>query len=367
MNTKNKKSKKTLIVILLCAFVTLGITIGICCYNYFGYVNYKINYLADYFDVNSEIGVTVEDKIERSLIWDSAKYTDDLNVTYRDPKTKANFTSEKVTDDEALHVNASIENNILHLPNYFDVHLYQMVTKHLTDEGKEEYTLSYYFYFYNINYNTIPDFDPSYIRMTFVNGIGEESDEALDAALEDFDSSGETGNQPETYSYSIMSENESDILASFSIYDNPVNVYEEDEDELKYYYVYRNRCNSSFDNQDKFVSTKNLTFSIYYLNDDAETDVALLNLVEGTFSAKLDEEGDVLTGEQFYNLEGLNVGYNKDFYQDSYNEYVTPKLITTAIITFVVSGLVTALFALIWMIEPKEQDIVNYKKKVNKK
>ncbi len=257
MNNKTNKSKKTLIVILICALVTIGITIGISCYNYYGYVNYKISYLTDYFDVNGEIGVTVEDKIERSLTWDSSFYTDKLNVSYRDPNSKETFTSEKVTNDTALHVNASIENNILHLPNYFDIHLYQMVAKSQDEKGTDVYTLTYYFYFYNINYDTIPDFDPNCIRMTFVNGIGEESDEELKKVLDDFNIEGETGNQPETYSYSIMSENDEDVLANFSIYDNPINT-QEDDDKLKFYYVYRNRCTSSADDQTNFNKAKKI-------------------------------------------------------------------------------------------------------------
>lgn len=365
MNNKNSKTKKTLIVILICAFITIGVTIGITCYNYFGYVNYKINYLTNYFDVNGELGVTVEDKIDRSLMWSSEYYTDDLNVTYRDPKTKDVITSEKVTDADALHVNASIEGNVLHLPNYFDIHLYQMVTKHVAEDGKEEYTLSYYFYFYNINYNTIPDFDPTYVRMTFVNGIGEESDEELQEVLDDFDKDGETGNIPETYSYSIMSENESDTLATFAIYDNPVNVFDEEDDETKLYYIYRNRCNSSADNQTTFVEAKNLTFSVYYLNDNAETDTPLVNILEGTFTAKLNEEGKVYTAEEFYKLEGLTKGYNGNFYQDSYKEFAKPKLLVAALITFGVTAVLCTLFALVWVYEPKE----NYapKQKKNKK
>ena len=351
MNKKSNK-RKTLIVTLLCAFITLGITVGICCYNYFGYVNYKILYLTEYFDVNGEVGVTVEDKVERSMMWDSSVYTDKLNVTYRDPNTKEEITSTRVTNDEAMHVDAYVEEYTLHLPNYFDMHLYQMVRESINDEGKVEYTLTYYFYFYNINYNTIKDFDPQYIRMTFVNGIGEDSDEELQETLDDFDLNGETGNQPEIYSHTIMSENDTDSLATFSLYDNATNTF--DEEEKKFYYVYRNRCNASADDQTKFIEAKNLTFSVYYLNDDAETSAKLINLVEGTFSAKLNEKGNVLTAEEIIKQEGLIKGYNKEFYQDSYNEFVKPKLIKTAIITFVVAGLITALFAVVWLINPEE-------------
>ena len=366
MNKKSNK-RKTLIVTLLCVFITLGITVGICCYNYFGYVNYKILYLSNYFDVNGEVGVRVEDKIERSMIWDSSVYTDKLNVEYRDPNTKEVITSNTTTNGEALHTNATFNDYVLHLPNYFDMHLYQLVKESVTDKGTVEYTLTYYFYFYNINYNTIKDFDPQYIRMTFVNGIGEESDEELQEALDDFDQNGETGNQPEIYSHSIMSENESDILATFSLYDNAINTYDDDEDDKKkFYYVYRNRCNGSFDDQTRFSEAKELTFSVYYLNDDDENNASLLNLVEGTFKARLNDRNEVLTAEETLKLEGFMTGYNKEFYQDSYNEFVKPKLIKTAIITFVIAGLIVSLFAVVWIFNPEEVQIKSNNKKVKK-
>ena len=352
MNKKSNK-RRTLIVTLLCVFITLGVTVGICCYNYFGYVNYKILYLTDYFDVNGETGVTVEDKIERSMLWDSTVYTDKLDVEYRDPNTKEAITSTPTTNEYARHVNATFNNYVLHLPNYFDMHLYQMVKEHVSEEGEVEYTMTYYFYFYNINYNTIKDFDPQYIRMTFVDEIGENSDKKLEEALDDFNREGETGNQPEVYSHTIMSENETDILATFSLYDNAINTFEE-EDSKKFYYVYRNRCNSSYDDQTKFNEAEKLTFSVYYLNDNDATNPQLLNIVEGTFKAKLNDEGKVLTAEETLKLDGLMNGYNKNFYQDSYKEFVKPKLIKTAIITFVVAGLISALFAAVWLLNPEE-------------
>ena len=135
--------------------------------------------------------------------------------------------------------------------------------------------------------------------MTFVNGIGEESDVELEAALDDFDKEGETGNQPEIYTHTIMSENESDILASFSLYDNAINSF--DEDEEKYYYVYRNRCAASYDDQTKFAEAKELTFSVYYLNDTDESGAHLENIVEGTFKANLnDSKTKVLEGMNIY-------------------------------------------------------------------
>ena len=363
MNKKSNK-RRTLIITLLCVFVTLGVTVGICCYNYFGYINYKILYLTEYFDVNGEVGVTVEEKVERSMLWDSSIYTDDLNVEYRIPETKEAITETPATEAEHLE-NATFKDHVLHLPNYFDVHLYQMVRKTITDDNTVEYTMTYYFYFYNINYNTIPDFDPQYIRMTFVNGIGNYCDEELAEALEDFDLNGETGNQPEVYSHTIMSENETDFLATFSLYDNAINVHEEDEDKL--YYVYRNRCNASFDDQTKFNEAKELTFSIYYLNDNDTTNPDLLNIVEGTFKAKLNEDGDVYTAEELMEVEGFMTGYNKNFYQDSYKEFTKPRLIKTAIITFVVSGLITALFAFVWILNPEEIHTNTKKTKNSKK
>ena len=59
-------------------------------------------------------------------------------------------------------------------------------------------------------------------------------------------------------------------------------------------------------------------------------------------------------------------GYNKNFYQESYKEFVKPKLIKTAIITFVVAGLITALFAAVWVLNPEEIQANNKAKKSKK-
>ena len=140
-----------------------------------------------------------------------------------------------------------------------------------------------------------------------------------------------------------------------------------DEDEEKYYYVYRNRCAASYDDQTKFAEAKELTFSVYYLNDTDESGAHLENIVEGTFKANLNDKGDVLTAKEILELDGLMTGYNKKFYQDSYNEFVKPKLIKTAIISFVIAGLVTALFAAVWLLNPEELHANNKKVKKSKK
>jgi hypothetical protein len=62
-------------------------------------------------------------------------------------------------------------------------------------------------------------------------------------------------------------------------------------------------------------------------------------------------------------LEGLMTGYNKNFYQESYKEFAKPKLIKTAIITFVIAGLITALFAAVWVLNPEEIQTKNKKSK----
>lgn len=362
---KKRKSKITLIVILINAFITLGITTGVCFYNYYGYVNYKIQYLEDYFDVEEEQNLSNKEKIERYQKWISYAYEDGTsNIVYRDPITKEEITNEKVTSDNAENVNAYIENGTLHLPKYFDVDFYSLVTKSLSaDQTTDVFSLTYNFYFSNIDYNQIPDFDPQYIYMTFVDGIGEESDEALQAAIDDtIDSGISVGIVSRLCSHAILSENDESTLASVAMLDNARNVFEEEED---FYYIYKNPCNMSYDDQSTFgFSKEGLTFCIYYMNDELGSD-SFINILEGTYTPELNENNKLMSTDDYLAKEGITFGYATEYYQDSYNSFVKPKLITTGLIAFGVSLLVCGLFTVVWLYDYNQEDkkTKNQKKK----
>lgn len=347
MNTK-QKSKITLISILIIAFITLGISIGVCLYNYYGYVSYKIQYLEDYFDVNEKHNLTNQEKIDRYQKWSSHAYTNSLNnITYRDPITKEEITTTKVSSDSAQNVNAYIDGTTLHLPKYFDLDFYSFVTKGTNSEGETSYTLSYNFYFSNIDYNQIPDFDPQYIYMTFVDGIGEESDKLLQEAIDDtLDSGVSVGIVSRLCTQSILSESGESTLASISLLDKARNVFQEEDD---FYYIYKNPCNKSYDGQTTFGNSKDgLTFCIYYMNDEDGTS-SFINILEGTYLPELNESGKVLSGSEFIEKENLTNGYSQNYYQESYREFARPKLIKSGLIAFACALLVSGLFVFVWV------------------
>ena len=81
MNTKKVKTIRTLIVVIVCSIITIGVTVGICCYNYYGYINYKKLYLEDYFDQNEGTNLSTQEKIQKAVKWDADVYTDKLNLS----------------------------------------------------------------------------------------------------------------------------------------------------------------------------------------------------------------------------------------------------------------------------------------------
>lgn len=350
MNNKSK-TIKTLIVVIICSLITIGATVGISFYNYYGYVEYKRQYLEYYFGQAEESSFSNQEKIENAVKWETSYYTKELNVTYRDPSTKEIITKNKISSDNATNVNAYFENNILHLPKYFDIELYQQLTIS-TDEstGETKATNSFNFYFSNIDYNQIENFSPEYIYMTFVEGIGEDSDEALDEALETMENDGvSTGNVSTIYSYSLLGE-ESDTLETFSIYDDARDVYAEED---SFYYIYKNRCAKSYDNNTTFGTVKEQTFCVYYMNDSEEGDKQLIKIVEGTFIPLENESGNIVSTSEFQELTNVSKGYNKDYYQATYKEFITPKILTSGLITFGVAGILSAILAFVWLYDPK--------------
>ncbi len=370
MNNKKAKSIRTLIVILICLFVTILATVGICCYNYYGYVNYKVKYLDDYFEDANEKTTSTKERIEKILKWDAKGYSDKLNVTYRDPITKEVITDVKVSSDRAENVNAYYENYTLHLPKYFDINLYRVVGEEEDSDGVKKYTDSYYFYLSNINYNQIPDFEPRNLYMTFVEGIGEESDQALSDVVEELKAADvNTGFPPATYSYSITSEDGSSFLKSYFLLDNPVDEFKDEETEdgtTKTYYIYSNECRKSYgDEPVNFSETKALTFVLYYQNDTDRS--SFKNLVEGTFEANL-KDNKLITPEEFLALDTTYSGYNKAFYQESYRKFIMPKIILTGVITFLIVGVVSGVLATLWIYDPtSKQNASKTNNKTSKK
>lgn len=373
MNNKKTKSIKSLIVILICTFIVVGITTGVCLYNYYGYIQYKIDYLEDYFDANKTLDLSIEEatkesrnkeSIEKYQKWVSYAYSSDTsNLTFRIPETKENINNEKVTDTNLT--GAYFEDDVLHIPNYFDVSFYSFVIKSLSEDGKSDvYSLNYNFFFSNIEYNYIEDFDPQYIYMTFVDGTGAESDKALQDAIEDTINSGvSVGIVSRLCSQTIMNESNDTSLASFSLLDYANDAYSEDSDGI--YYIYKNPCDSSYDNQTKFGATESLTFCIYYM--DESNPKSFVNIVEGTFTPDKKENGNVIGYEEFLAKENLKYGYASRYYQENYNEFIKPRIIKTGLIAFAASGVVAGLFGFIWLFDYEKAEQTIKKSKKSKK
>ena len=49
MKPNNGKKTKLILTILICALITVGVTVGIGCYNYYGYDKYKTDFLDEFF------------------------------------------------------------------------------------------------------------------------------------------------------------------------------------------------------------------------------------------------------------------------------------------------------------------------------
>lgn len=362
MNKKHK-SKISLIIILIIALITLGITVGICCYNYYGYAKYKVQYLEDYFDINEEHQLSNKEKIDRYQKWKSYAYTDELTyISYRDPITKEEISNSKLVSELARNNNSYIENNTLHLPKYFDVDFYTQVVQSLNEDQTDYvYSLNYNFYFSNIDYNQIPDFDPQYIHMTFVDGIGEESDEALQAALDETADTGiSIGMVSRLCSEVILNKDGDATLASVALEDSARNVFEEDDD---FYYIYSNSCAKSYDDQSTFGASKEgLTFSVYYL-DEEKGSSSFVNIIEGTFKPELNENNKILTTDDFLEKDNIIEGYSSNYYQDSYNSFIKTKIIWTAVISFIASLAVCLLFTFVWMYDYNQNINTNSNKK----
>lgn len=372
MNTNKVKTIRTLTVIILAVIVTIGVTVGICCYNYYGYLNYKHKYLENYFSKDENANISTSERIEKAIKWDFAGYSDDLNITFRDPNTKDNITGDKLDNQYAENVNAYFDDNhVLHLPKYFNFHFYQLVSYYTDSESKDiVYTPTYGFYLSDIKYNTIENFNVKNYYITFVEGIGEEADEALEDAIKDLNEKGISTGSPFTEYYYSMTDKDGSVLHTYYLYDNPDDVWEDDEDkEGNDYYIYNNITATSYDGQTLMRESKGLTFLLYYMDDSDSGNKEVKSIIEGTFQPEL-KDGEPLTGQEIYEKTNLEKGYNRDYYQESYSAFIRPKMILNGAITFGVTGIICGFLAFLWLYEPKQDSKAsskNNKKVTNKK
>ena len=362
MNNSKSKTIKTLIVILIGAFVTLGITIGICCYNYFGYVKYKVDYLDDYFDELNRSNN--QDKLDKFLKFQASHYSNKLNVVYRDPETGEEITGEHVTSGNALNVDAHFDDGTktLYLPKFFDINLYQYVTQYKNPDTKEiTNTITYCFYLSSINYNTIQNFSPANINFAFIDASGEKTLEDVKEALNNGETLDTSTSTTSVLTYALLGDDGAS-KASYGVYDNDYEDTYEDKDETNYYYIHRVLPRYDFFEHDKDIAdVKKWDFIVYHIDPDHDDKIDYI--VEGTFEA-----GDQnLDSDKFINDSNTIKGYNAEFYQESYNSFIAPKIALTGLITFLIVGVLSTVLAVLWLYDHTNAKSTSNQKKSNKK
>lgn len=377
MNKKLKK-KKVIITTIICLLITIGATIGIACYNYYGYIGYKGDFLDDYFDIEQKKKESNQVKIENALRFTTNGYiANPGEIKFYDigkDGTEYNEITDKKLDNGSI-VNAYFSNGTLHLPNYFDLNMYT-VRNTFTYESETTDNITQYLFFSNIQYNylskTYPDFDVKNIFITYIEGTDENAKQEIDQLIQTVNENGkyDIGALPTAWSYSLSTE-EGDTYSSYALDDNidtPI------PDEYKYPRIYRSNitkitlAKDSGDGKGKtevqFNNKNGVSFLICMF--DADNDISKA-IIRGTYTPEL-VDGNPLTPETITKAKNYQIGYNESFKNPYYKSFTMPKLLISGSITFVVVGLFTGFLGFIWTIDLKspEDTSVNEKQKSKK-
>lgn len=416
-----KKNKKILITVFICLLVTISITVGIGCYNYYSYTAYKTDYLEDYFDINGEKNLSTSQKIENAVKWSNNQYIKHPGtVQFIDPGkvvidtitnkvvhlNKNNISSEALSSEDSLHQNATFKDGVLHLPNFFDLEFYQ--TRFINSNDNFE-KISYAMYISNIQQyamiDTIQDlvrmkteFSPvgemqvpdtklddffSNIYVSFVPGTSDESLQNLEKLCEAIEGGKETmedfelGSIFATWSYSLSKktvdengENKAITLGEYAIYDNIPEDQADKYNRIRYNVLKKSSQLGGALEAVKAEECNGFSFVIYYYQtvlDKSTTDVTDdyygdgVVLLQGTFTPEL-INNQIPNSNNFDLLTGVQTGHATNFYQPDYTSHVKSKLITSCVITFVIAGIVTGLLGFVWSLE-LEQPKNNKKRK----
>lgn len=341
------KLKFKLIPFMLSLLIVFGITFGICWYSYHNYRGNKHSFYEEYFHLND-----YEDYESTELLENAVKFQFD--------------EYKKASNTVALHnidkdIAPSYSNGTIHVPGYFDIDVY--ITNSIS-EG--EATYSYYFFFYNVNYQN-STYDPvDKVQVLLVNGSGagipeEEGEEEniygdalLDQELEKLFDEDEDNNPKYNglYPHSYSSDN-----VHYPVFDNGYK-NDEDNENVTEHYVYRcaprqNNAKEEIFN-DKVPEDGTLTFAIISLNSAKNKHT---ELVRGTIS-----NIDKLSEEEY------EEGYAGDVYAADFSSIVGSTVAIHGAIAFGISAVIAILFYLLLM-DPKEQEkkVKFTSKKQNKK
>lgn len=376
MNKKLQK-KKLMITTIICLLITIGATLGIAFYNYYGYIGYKSKFLDDYFDIEGQKKESNQAKIENALRFTSNGYVANSGKLKFYDIGKNGDEYNEITDkklDNGAIVNAYFSNGTLHLPNYFDLNMYS-VRNTMAYEGETTDTINQYLFFSNIQYNyltkTYPDFDVKNFFITYIEGTDEEAKLEVDQLIQTINENGnyDIGALPTIWSYSLLTE-EGDTYSSYALDDNiDVTI----PDGYEYPRIYRSNITKitlSKDNGDgkgktevQFNNKNGVSFVICMYDFDNDISEAI---VRGTYTPEL-VDGNPLTPETFCEATNYQVGYNESFKNPHYKSFIMPKILVSSCITFVVAGLFTGFLGFIWTIDLKSQLDTNVEEKTKSK
>lgn len=430
MKPNNGKKTKLILTILICALITVGVTVGIGCYNYYGYDKYKTDFLDDFFALDSSM--SNQDKIEHAVKWDYNDYIKHPGkLTFYDPgdfdknmnhKEKTLLTDTPSTSTSSMFIGSYYKDGILHLADMFDLELY---LTHYVDESSDvkydkitynfflsnikEYTLfeiisekyrakTEYLDYTTVNISEKPyDYDIDevfkHIYISFVPGTDDEAKNNLRKLTESIEGGKDTMNEFDLgdlssewkYSYTSSSTKNTDnpkSLADYVLYDNVDNDalgkrLADDKSKIKYISLKNSdKLNGSISSYAAENLEEGFSFVLYYYDafsgyqdDEAKYWGDGIVLLEGEFTPdKVD--GKIANADNFKNFTNVKEGSGANIYNSDYNSFIKKKIILSCSITFVITGALTGVLGWIWsidLIQPSEATNKNRKKKQKNK
>lgn len=175
---------------------------------------------------------------------------------------------------------------------------------------------------------------------------------------------------PAIWSYSLTTESD-DVYSSYALEDNTSNNTLEN---YKFPKIYRTNVSSvtlakesgdgTGKTEVKFGSENGVSFLICYYDSSVSISEPI---IRGTFKTEFVDEKPI-EPNTISQVNYFYAGYNGNFNNPHYKEFITPKIIKTCIITFVIAGIFTGILGFIWTIDVHAEKTTdtNKKKKENR-
>lgn len=426
MKPNKGKKIRLILTIIICTLITVGITIGIGCYNYYGYDKYKTDFLDDYFNLDSSF--SNQEKIEKAVKWDYNKYIKHPGtLTFYDPgdfdsnmehKNKTLLTDTPSTSASSMFTGSYYKDGVLHLADMFDLELY--LTYYIDDSSDTTFEKIYYnFYLSNIqeytlyeiicnkyrdktdylDYTTVNisekpyDYDIddvfSNIYISFIPGTDDEAKTNLKKLTESIEGGKDTmddfdlGSLASEWKYSYISTNNTNTdnttsLADYVLYDNVDTDalgkrLADDKSKIKYITLKTSdKLNGSLTAYSATELENGFSFVLYYYDtfsgyedDDTKYWGDGFVLLEGEFTPET-VDGKIASVDNFNDFTNSQEGHGSYIYNADYNSFIKGRMITSCLITFIISAVLTALIGWIWSIDLEQPSNVSSKKKKTK-